>query len=533
MCLQRSAKFSLAFLIVSVATLGARAAAPDLILRNGRIFTGDPAKSWVEAVSILGDKVLALGSDTAISATADKHTRVLDLHGRMAMPGINDAHEHAGGAPYGVEAVTKRPPQADPSIGEVAEAVRAAVPTAPADEWIHLVAGASVLREVKSTRAAIEQVAAGHPVILEAWWGHGVILNTQGLARLGIDDSVQDPPGGHYDRDESGHLSGRLEEYASNAVKQRLGSQPGVPASVTELRAYADRRLREGVTSVQIMATNQRLSALKQTMVQAHVPLRLRIMRFPIPAEDALAGEPMSTGEEQLTPLVRVAGVKWVLDGTPIDQLAYSTRDYASRTGWRGRSNFSIEFIDAQLKRALEGKDQFMLHIVGDAMTDEVLAEMQKLAPAERWQPLRVRFEHGDGLTTPARMNLAHQLGIVIAQPRPGRPFRALVDAGIPLAYGSDQGMAPFFMLARMTAPGDPNAITRLQALSILTQGSAYAEFEEKKKGTLAPGMFADIAVLSQDVMAAPPDKLPETHSLLTMIGGRIAYSSPELATEK
>ena len=456
--------------------------------------TSSPANPWVTAVSIEGEKVLAVGTDAALTATADKHTRIVDLHGRMAMPGINDAHDHVGGAPFGVEAHTQTLPPANPSIDEVADAVHAAALTAASGEWIVCDVG----REL--------------------------------IDKLGIKDDVKDIDGGRYDRDADGHLTGLLEENTGNAIRQRLSSQAGVtPAEIAELRAYAQHRLEQGVTTVQVMASNQKLSDLEKAFVQANTPLRLRIMRFPFPEEDALNHEQLGSGEQQLTPLIRVAGVKWVLDGTPHDgELAFQTTDYPDRPGWRGRPNFSVDFIDSQLKIALTGKDQLMMHIVGDAMTDEVLAEMQKLAPAERWRPLRVRFEHGDGFTTPARMELARQYGIVIAQPRPGRPFHALTAAGIPLAYGSDGGMAPFFMFGIMTQPGNPQSISREQALSILTAGPAHAEFEEKTKGTLAPGMLADLAVLSQDVMTATPDKLPSTHSVMTIVGGKIAYTSPE-----
>jgi predicted amidohydrolase YtcJ len=221
-----------------------------------------------------------------------------------------------------------------------------------------------------------------------------------------------------------------------------------------------------------------------------------------------------------------------VLDGSPLEELAYLTTDYPDRPGWRGRPNYSREFLDTQLKTALLGNDQLMLHVVGDAMTDELLDEMEKLASPEQWRPLRVRVEHGNGFTTPAQDERAKKLGIVVAQPRPGRPFRALLDAGIPLAYGSDGGMAPFFMFAQMTLPGDANSLSREEALAVLTSGSAFAEFQERRKGILAPGMLADIAVLSQNVMTAASSGLPETRSLLTVIGGRIVYRSAVLVQE-
>ncbi|GJG89312.1 amidohydrolase [Gemmatimonadetes bacterium T265] len=502
--------------------------APDLILRHGHIYTGDPAHPWVEAVSIRGDRVLAAGSDSAIDATADAHTRVIDLRGRMAMPGINDAHDHVGGAPYGVEARTSRPPMADPPLQDVSEAVRGAAAGAGAAAWIQASVGVTVIRHPTEARAAMDRAGGGHPVLLYAWWGHGVILNTPALAALGLDDGVQDPQGGRFDRDPQGHLTGLAEEYAGSAIRRRLGTAAGVPASVANLWAYAQRRLAEGVTTVQIMGTSATPSAYRQTLVQADVPLRLRLMRVPMPDEDARAGERDGRGEESLTPRARIAGVKWILDGTPLEELAYLTTDYPDRAGWRGRPNFGRDFLDRQFRTALRGDDQLMLHIVGDAMTDEVLDEMEQLAPAERWRPLRVRFEHGDGLTTPARDARARALGVVIAQPRPGRPFRTLLADGIPLAYGSDGGMAPFFMFARMTDPHDPQAITREQALGVLTSGPSFAEFQERSKGTLAPGMLADLAVLSQDAMTTPTDALPGTRSLLTIVGGRVAFAAPE-----
>ena len=220
------------FLMLST---GAQTKAPDLFLRNGHIFTGDSANAWAEALSIQGDHVLGLGADPAISTTADKHTRVIDLGGHMAMRGVNDAHDHVGGAHYGTEARTKQPPHDDPPLTELTEAVRAAA-TAPAGGWIYASVGVFVIRHPQQARAVIDEAGAGHPVILNAWWGHGVILNTSGLARLNLDDSVKDPPGGHYDRDTRGHLTGLAEESAGTAIKLRLvGTETGVLVSLISM----------------------------------------------------------------------------------------------------------------------------------------------------------------------------------------------------------------------------------------------------------------------------------------------------------
>ena len=198
---------------------------PDLILRHGHIFTGAPEKPWVEAVAISGDHIVATGTDAVIVASADRNTQIIDLQGAMAMPGINDSHDHVGGAPYGVEARTRRPAMADPAIIEIADAVRAAAAEAKPGEWITAQVGPAAIRHARETRKAMDEAGGGHPVMLEAWWGHGIMLNAAGLAKLGIDDSVKELPGGRFDRDPEGHLTGLLEENTGNAIRRRLSSQ--------------------------------------------------------------------------------------------------------------------------------------------------------------------------------------------------------------------------------------------------------------------------------------------------------------------
>lgn len=505
---------------------------PDMVLCHGHIFTADPSDPWVEAVSIRGDHILAVGSNDSVCTTVDNHTRVIDLQGRMGMPGINDAHDHVGGAPYGIQVPFTPPPHnqgPDPSIAELAAGIKAAAATAPQGTWINATVGPTVISHPGETRTALSQAGGSHPVMVYAWWGHGVIVNANGLAKLGITDAVIDPEGGHFDRDSSGHLTGLMEEEAGNEMRRRLSDEADPADSVQALKAYAQRRLAEGVTSVQVMATGQRLSYLERIFMNADTPVRFRIMRFPMAREDKRVGERLRTGEEILSPRVRVAGVKFVLDGTPIEELAYQTKEYPDKPGWRGRPNYSVAFIDQQLKTALTGKDQLMLHIVGDAMTDEVMDEMAKLAPAAAWKPLRVRFEHGDGLTTPERMARAAKLGIVIAQPRPGRPWKALSQAGIPLAYGSDGGMGPWLIFSVMTDLKNPQAVPAETALRMMTIGSSYAEFQEMRKGSLRAGALADIAVLSQDV--SKPTAMPAmaTHSMLTIVAGKIVFQTDEL----
>ena len=164
---------SLATGLVIASTVGAQTPAvlPDLVLRNGHIFTGDKANPWVEAISIRGDRIVLAGSDAAVMATAGAQTKAIDLQGRMAMPGINDSHDHVGGAGFGVQlhfppGNGPHGPGPEPSIAELAAAVKAAALSAPPGGWINGAVGEAVIPHPKETRQALDEAAGDHPAIV-------------------------------------------------------------------------------------------------------------------------------------------------------------------------------------------------------------------------------------------------------------------------------------------------------------------------------------------------------------------------------
>jgi predicted amidohydrolase YtcJ len=296
---------------------------------------------------------------------------------------------------------------------------------------------------------------------------------------------------------------------------------------VAGLRAYADSALRLGVTTVQDMAGLVDPALTMRAFRDADLPIRVRLIRWSIPNAAGRNEAEWDTVPTRIGPRVVVSGRKWVLDATPIEQNALMRRSYPGRPQWYGRLDFPLDTVRAMLREALRpGAAQLCLHIVGDSTAALVLDAMEALAPDSLWRPHRVRFEHANGITGP-QIARARRLGIVIAQPRPeGAPLRAWTSAGIPVAYGSDMLRNPFYyLMAAVTGPRAPGqAISREAAVVMLTRAPAYAEFAEREKGTLAPGMLADLAVLSQDVFTVPPQALPGTMSVLTIVGGRVKY---------
>jgi predicted amidohydrolase YtcJ len=500
---------------------------PDLILYHGKIFTADPAAPYAEAIAIRGDRIAGVGTDKAILASSGEATRKVDLGGRTVIPGINDAHDHLEIVPFGVK-VTAGASNGDPSLPAITDAVRRASEVAPPGAWLYAIVGPSIVCNPAGVRGALDQAAGDHPALLFAWWGHGVIVNTKGLESLGIKDDAKDPPGGRYVRDGSGRLTGLLEEYAGWRALRRLHTTVPVEKTVAELRRYAESRLRYGVTSVQLMTNCLEPELVARVLQQAQLSVRVRAIKWPMPDSHGLGLGAYEAAERHPTPLSVLSGTKYVIDGTPIEQLAFQSRPYPERPGWHGRLNFPRETIRDILASMLESEDQLLLHVVGDASVDVVLTEMEHLASPTRWGLLRVRLEHADGVTG-RNLERARRLGIVIAQPRhEGAPWRTWLSRGIPLAYGSDQMPNPFEVLLLATiAPNRPGeAISREEAVGLMTRGSAYAEFAERDKGMLSPGMWADLTVLSQDIFVCPNEALTGTESVLTMIGGRVAYDA-------
>ena len=492
--MRRASLVSLALLFFS-ATLNAE---PNLILLSGKVFTGDTAKPWAEAVAIEGDRIHAVGTTEEIRALATPRTRVIDLEGRVVIPGINDAHMHPGFA----TPAFRLEQSMNPTRADVEAAVHNAVDETPAKTWIIVTIGADVLLDPELNAETLEMFARGRKVLLMAFTGHGAILSKAAMTDLGIAPDARDPQGGWYGRDAEGNIDGHAYEYAQYPFERRIADMATDAELLEHVRSWSDEALSYGITSTQVMPWGKEQRFI-DAVSSANTPLRVRVI-------DLLDHDDSKTD-----------AVKWILDGTPLEGNA------ALRNG-KGRLNFKD--FGSMVRAAARSKRQLLVHASGDLAVETALK-----AFAQHPTLVRPRIEHGDGLHRDLFPLMKRTGAVIVQNPShfEARRFfpagdyqivKQIVRAGIPFALGSDGPMNPYLNILWATNNG-AESLTREEALRAYTSGSAYAEMKENEKGKIAKGMLADLAVLSQDIFEVPPEALPGTQSVLTIVGGKIAYS--------
>ena len=502
---------------------------PDLILINGKIFTSDTSQLIVAALAIKGNKILAIGTNETIEKLATSKTKKIDLDGKTVVPGFNDAHDHLGWlipvgksfiTPFSVLGLSK-----EAVVDSLSRLAKQALP----GQWIYGTIGLTVLNDTSIRRRLLDSIAPNSPIMLAIEWGHGMLLNTKALRVCNIADTAPDPLSGWYERQQGTRfLTGALFEGAQFPAWQALTvSEPD--NLLKALRLHAQEEMMFGITTVQNMSSTLQGNAARRFFAAAKLPVRTRVIPMPGSTEKGRNLAEWNTKYIKLSPLTYVSGIKYVIDGTALEQTALMTKPYPKRNGWYGKLNFPIDTIKQILKEALTTNRQLMMHIVGDSSTKIVLQLMKEMASPEIWKTKRVRIEHGVGIITAAAIEEVKDMGIIIVHtPQYGMqsPLKEWLKMGIPVAIGPDALINPYLNIMFMTtqqADKEEN-ISREQAVIAYTKGSAYAEFTDRYKGTLTPGKVADLAVLSQDIFTIPAPQLPSTKSVLTIIDGKIVY---------
>jgi hypothetical protein len=531
----------------------------DLLIVNARIWTGVADRPESQALAVVDGRVAAIGTAEELSAWRGPSTAVIDAGGARVLPGFNDSHVHFMGGGMQLDNVDLR--QA-PSPQAFARLIGERVQKTPPGEWVLGGDWDDQLWDPPAlpTRQLIDPVSPVTPVFVNRFDGHMAVANSAALKLAGITAATPDPPGGVIVRDAAGQPTGLLKDAAMGLVNRVI------PPVTPERRAQALTRALAhaaslGVTSVRDMGPDADDLATYAEFAESG-RLTVRVSAAPPElhwADQARLGIRRGFG----TPFFTLGAVKGFADGSLGSTTAYFYEPYADAPDTRGLLADEMIPLDGMRDRLIHADAaglQLCIHAIGDQAISVVLDLFADVAKANGARDRRLRIEHAQHVA-PKDFRRFASLGVVAAvQPYhaiddgrwaerrigPERikttyAFRTFLDNGVRLALGSDWPVAPlnpmlgiYAAVTRATIDGkNPGGwvpaqrITVEEAVRGYTAGSAYAEFTDADKGTLAPGSHADLVVLSDDIFAIAPEKIRDVTVRTTIVGGRVVYDAP------
>lgn len=531
--------------------------AADLALVNGRVWTGNPARPWVEAVAMRGEQITAVGSNDEVQKHAGKDTRIIDLAGKLALPGFIDDHTHFIDGGFRLLSVELRDA---PTQEEFARRIKEHAAKLPPDRWI---TGGDWDHEnwpgaPLPTRELIDRYTSRNPVFVSRLDGHMALANTVALKLAGITRETKDPEGGAIVRDpRTGEPTGVLKDEAMGLV-YRVMAEPSDAEFDEALRAALKYAARVGVTSVQDITTWREFDVYKRFLDRGDLTVRV------------YARTPMSEWKRQADYVarhgagdhrLRLGGLKAFMDGSLGSTTALFFEPFTDAPDTSGLM-VADNTPEGKLKKDIKDADraglQCSVHAIGDRANNLLLNYFEEVAKENGPRDRRFRIEHTQHLRRDDIQRLA-RLGVIAsmqpyhavddgrwAEKRIGPErikttyaFRSLIDAGATVVFGSDWFVAPLSPLlgihaavTRATLDGkNPRGwvpeqkITVEEAVRAYTSLCAYAEFAERAKGTLETGKLADIVVLSDDIFKIDPARIQKSEVVYTIAGGRVVYS--------
>jgi len=541
----------------------------DVIFIHANVYTGVPATSEfgstlrAEAIAVRGERILAVGKNVEIEKLKGPETQVVDLGGHFVMPGFNDAHLHlADGGLQKLDVDMK----GVKTLDEFRDRVRARVETAKPGEWILGGGWDETMWPVKNlpSRWDLDSVSSGHPVFLDRVDGHLAVANTRALQLASVTIASKDPLGGKIDRDENGQPTGILRDTAQRAVRGVI------PLPTHEKRRHAIEvaladLAEHGVTSAQDYSPAWENFQIYEDL-EKEGKLTARISEW-LPFDDSVEDLKKKRDSHPQSDLMLHTGMlKAFMDGSVGGHTAVLMEPYADDPKNTGLPRYEAEKLNEMSKERVLAGFQLGFHAIGDKgvqMALDAFAEAEKAAKeakvkaANGGDDFRLRVEHAQ-ITTPAQIARFKELKVIASmQPShvitdmrwvnerlgPKRAadcymWAAFLNKGVTLAFGTDYPVEPvtpfrglYAAVTRRSENGKQEffpeqKLTMDQAIAAYTTGSAFAEFEEKEKGKLVPGMLADFVVLDRDVTASAAEKVLATKVLLTVVGGKTVYEA-------
>jgi predicted amidohydrolase YtcJ len=531
--------------------------APEIIFYNGVIYTGvgmnEDSPQTVQAMAVGGGKVLAIGTTEEIKRLAGPKTRLRDLNtataGVFVFPGFNDAHVHLGSAgqtKLNVDLTGVK------SLAEMLAKIQTFANAAPAGHWLtggnwdHTLWASKTL----PTRQDLDKITGDHPAFLGRIDGHIAIANSAALAAARITGKTVPPQGGAIDLDANGQPTGILRESAQGLVLKVIP----LPSHDERLRgdelAIAD-AVAHGITSVQDFSEWDDFLVYEELEKQGKLNLRItEWLPFKAPLPELIR---MRNHHDLNDPLLHTGFLKGFMDGSLGSRTAALKAPYSDALGNTGLPQYTQQQLNKMVVERAAAGFQIGFHAIGDEAASMALDAFDQPGVS---RTARNRIEHAQ-VVDPTDIPRFKQLGVIASmQPShlltdmnwaedrlgPDRAaysyaWKAFLDAGVPLAFGTDYPVEPitpfrglYAAVTRMNEAGTKtyfpeNKLTRGQALYAYTQGSAYAQFDEKHKGKLIPGYDADFILVDHDLFKIPAPAILGTQVRETYVGGMESFA--------
>jgi predicted amidohydrolase YtcJ len=535
----------------SVASVGA----PTLAVVNTRVWTGDTKRPWADALAVAGDRITLVGTSAAVKKLVAPATRVIDAHGMMVVPGFIDSHVHFIAGGFGLSSVQLRDAK---TPAEFIRRIKAYAATLSPGTWItegnwdHEQWGGELPR-----RDWIDSVTPNNPVWINRLDGHMGLANSAALRAAGVDATTPEVAGGTIVRGADRAPTGILKDNAQSLV-DRAVVEPSAELTDHAVDAAMTYLAGNGVTSVHNMGTFADLAAFERAEHDGRMKTRIYAV-VPLASWKQLSDTVRARGRGNSW--LHIGGLKGFVDGSLGSHTAAMLQPFTDAPNDTGLFVNTPEHLYEWTSGADKAGLQVIVHAIGDRAIRTQLDIYQRVERENGARDRRFRIEHLQHIA-PADIPRVAPLG-VIASMQPyhtiddGRwaekvigherakttyAFRSLRDAHVRLAFGSDWFVAPatpiegiYAAVTRRTLddknPGGwipEQKITVDEALHAYTTGAAYAEFAEKEKGMLAPGLLADFVILDRDLTRIAPETIRGTKVVMTVVGGKPSFERGE-----
>ena len=561
----RAGKFATLFVLFTLrSAAGQSKPAADLIIRNAKVWTVDKDHPTAQAVAVLGDRIVAVGSNADVEAWHGARTRTIDASGKLLLPGFNDSHVHFVDGGLSLDSVQLNDAT---SATEFARRIGEQARKTPKGEWVT----SGDWDETKwtppamPTKELIDPLTPNTPVFLSRYDGHMALANSVTLRLAGITAKTPDPPGGVIVRDAEGNPTGALKDAAMDYV-YKIAPPLSHDRRLRAIKRALAHAASLGVTSVQHMNPEYADVAVYAELLERG-ELTARIYAAPLITgvdDQVKIGVRHAFGG----PFLRIGALKAYADGSLGSSTAYFFEPFSNQPNNHGLLSDEMHPVSLMRDRMLKADAsglQLCTHAIGDRGISTILDLYSEIVKAHGESDRRFRIEHAQHMAAKDFDRFAQLHVIASMQPyhaiddgrwaeerighdRSSRTyaFRTFLNHGVRLAFGTDWNVAPlnpmlglYAAVTRATLDGkNPDGWFPEQKLSIAeaveayTMGSAYAEFQEKDKGSITPGKLADMVLLSDDVFAIDPVKIREVKILTTWVGGQIVWDAAQNAAQ-